>query len=106
MRNMHPTWNFAFISILLASVWVFSPRLWSAEPADATQAIVSFDAANKLYEQGKFMEAAAGYQRLLESGRRSVVLYFNLGNARFKAGQVGRPRRRSRKASDKGSMMT
>lgn len=55
-----------------------------------TQAIVAFDAANKLYEQGKFAEAAAAYQRLIDGGQHSVTLFFNLGNAWFKAGQAGR----------------
>ena len=50
----------------------------------------AFDAANKLYEQGKFAEAAAAYGQLLTSAPRSETLWFNLGNAWFKAGQVGR----------------
>lgn len=49
-----------------------------------------FDAANKLYEQGKFPEAAAAYQKLIQSGTASPALYFNLGNAYFKSGQIGR----------------
>jgi tetratricopeptide (TPR) repeat protein len=51
---------------------------------------IAFDTANKLYEQGKFSEAAAAYQRLLSSGQASTAVYFNLGNAFFKAGQLGR----------------
>jgi tetratricopeptide (TPR) repeat protein len=51
---------------------------------------IAFDAANKLYEQGKFLEAAAAYQKLLSSGQSSTAVYFNLGNAFFKAGQLGR----------------
>jgi tetratricopeptide (TPR) repeat protein len=50
----------------------------------------AFDDANKLYEQGKFPEAAAAYQKLLNSGRGSTAVFFNLGNAFFKAGQIGR----------------
>jgi len=50
----------------------------------------AFDAANKLYYEGKFADAAAGYDRLVQSGQRSASLYFNLGNAFFKSGQVGR----------------
>lgn len=48
-----------------------------------------FDAANQLYEQGKFSDAAAAYETLIQSGSVSPALYFNLGNARFKAGQMG-----------------
>jgi tetratricopeptide (TPR) repeat protein len=50
----------------------------------------AFDAANKLYEQSKFTEAAAAYQKLLASGQASPAIYFNLGNAYFKSGQMGR----------------
>jgi tetratricopeptide (TPR) repeat protein len=50
----------------------------------------AFDDANKLYEQGKFPEAAAAYQKLLNSGQGSTAVFFNLGNAFFKAGQIGR----------------
>jgi tetratricopeptide (TPR) repeat protein len=50
----------------------------------------AFEAANKLYEEGKFADAATAYQNLLQSGQRSAALYFNLGNAWFKSGQMGR----------------
>src|SRR5258708_6882523 len=50
----------------------------------------AFDAANKLYEQGKFADAAAGYEKLLQSGQVSEAIYFNWGNALFKSGQIGR----------------
>ena len=50
----------------------------------------AFDAANTLYEQGKFAEAASAYEKLIESGSRSPALFFNLGNAQFKAGDAGR----------------
>jgi tetratricopeptide (TPR) repeat protein len=48
-----------------------------------------FDAANKLYAQNKFVEAATAYEQILTNGTISPVLYFNLGNAHFKAGQTG-----------------
>ncbi len=48
-----------------------------------------FDAANKLYEQGKFSEAATAYQQLVQSGTTSSALYYNMGNAFFKSGQIG-----------------
>jgi tetratricopeptide (TPR) repeat protein len=61
-----------------------------AGPLRAETTSSAFDGANRLYEQGKFSQAAAGYQKLLESGRASAALFFNLGNAYFKAGQIGR----------------
>ena len=48
-----------------------------------------FDAANKLYAENKFGEAATAYERLCQSNGVSAALLFNLGNAHFKAGQAG-----------------
>jgi len=50
----------------------------------------AFDSANKLYEEGKFADAASAYEKLAQSGQTSAALYFNLGNAFFKSGQMGR----------------
>ncbi len=50
----------------------------------------AFDAANRLYEEGKFAEAVSAYEKLAQSGQVSAALYFNLGNAYFKSGQIGR----------------
>jgi tetratricopeptide (TPR) repeat protein len=61
-----------------------------AGPAFAEDGASGFDAGNKLYEQGKTAEAAAAYEKLIQSGQRSVAVYFNLGNAYFKSAQIGR----------------
>lgn len=58
--------------------------------AFAADISAGFDAANKLYEEGKFSEAASAYENLVQSGSVSSALYFNLGNACFKSGQLGR----------------
>jgi tetratricopeptide (TPR) repeat protein len=49
-----------------------------------------FNAANKLYEQGKYAEAATQYNGILQENLASPALYYNLGNACFKAGESGR----------------
>ena len=79
-KSSPSAWCMAIFVFLLTS----SLRLMGAEPAGA------FDAANKLYEQGRYPEAAAAYERLLDAGHRSQSVYFNVGNAWFKAGQMGR----------------
>lgn len=56
----------------------------------ATESEVSFESANKLYEQGRYAEAAAAYERLLAAGQVSAAVFFNLGNARFKLNEPGR----------------
>jgi len=57
--------------------------------ANAQDLDTMFTQANRLYEQGKFTEAAAAYDNLIQVGLSSPALYFNAGNACFKAGQVG-----------------
>ncbi len=54
------------------------------------QSVLNFETANKLYYEGKFPDAASAYEKLIKSGQVSATLYFNLGNALFKSGQVGR----------------
>jgi len=50
----------------------------------------AFFRANTLYTQGQYAEAVEAYEAVLQSGLVSGNLYFNLGNAYLKAGQVGR----------------
>jgi tetratricopeptide (TPR) repeat protein len=59
-------------------------------PAHADDPSAAFEQANRLYEQGKFEEAAAAYEKMIGSRLVSPALYFNLGNALFKSGQLGR----------------
>ncbi len=51
---------------------------------------VAFDAANKLFEEGKYAEAAAAYEKMLSDGNRSASVYYNMGTAYYRAGQMGR----------------
>jgi tetratricopeptide (TPR) repeat protein len=48
-----------------------------------------FAAANQLYESGRFAEAAAAYQSIVDRGYESPALLFNLGNGYLKAGELG-----------------
>lgn len=74
--------NFFLIVALLLPFWA------TAETAASLDS--QFDAANKLYAQNKFAEAAMAYEQIIAGGSVSPALYFNLGNAHFKAGQLGR----------------
>jgi tetratricopeptide (TPR) repeat protein len=60
-----------------------TPRLQAASAPDA------LERPNQLYERGKFAEAAVAYEELIRSGSASPALFFNLGNAHFKAGHLG-----------------
>lgn len=48
-----------------------------------------FAAANKLYAEGKFVNAAKAYQDILDAGEVSPALLFNFANAEFKSGRLG-----------------
>src|SRR5438552_9134717 len=71
-------------------LWLMLVLLCAGSVARAEDVSTAFDQANRLYEEGKFTEAAAAYEKMLQQGQASPALYFNLGNALFKAGQVGR----------------
>jgi tetratricopeptide (TPR) repeat protein len=60
------------------------PRIAGGQDANE-----QFSAANRLYETERYGEAAAAYRDLVDHGFESPALYFNLGNALLKAGEVG-----------------
>ena len=64
--------------------------LFCSAIANAADLATAFNDANKLYEQGKFRDAAANYEKIIQSGSTSSTTFFNLGNAYLKSGQVGR----------------
>ena len=77
---------------LLRAVLVLACLLLAlpAVPSRAALSDAAFESANKLYEEGKFAEAASAYEKVLQGGQTSAALCFNLGNAFFKSGQIGR----------------
>jgi len=71
-------------------LWLVLPFLLAAGGAATAQGLADrFDAANRLYEQGKYSEAAVAYEGLIQQHHVSAALYYNLGNALFKSGQTG-----------------
>jgi tetratricopeptide (TPR) repeat protein len=48
-----------------------------------------FEAANQLYDEGKYAEAKAGYEKLVAAGEWSANLFYNLGNASHRLGAPG-----------------
>ncbi len=69
-----------FISLFAV---IFAANLFAA---DLT---ADFSAANKLYAEGKFVDAARAYQKILDTGEQSPALIFNFANAEFKSGRLG-----------------
>ena len=50
----------------------------------------SFQTANRLYSDGHFREAIEHYQKIADTGLVNEVLFYNLGNAYFKDGRLGK----------------
>ena len=46
--------------------------------------------ANNFYQDGDYLEAAENYEKILSTGIRSGAVYYNLGNAYFKQGALGK----------------
>ena len=76
--------TFLPIAMTVLTVWI------CPGPAAAADRPAEFSAANKLYAEGKFADAAAAYDKIIQSGASSPALYFNYGNAEFKSGHFGR----------------
>ncbi len=76
---------YSFVAVVLFSFCFVVPRPASAESPQET-----FKRANVLYSEGKFTEAASAYQEARAPGLRHWALEYNLGNAYFKTGQIGR----------------
>jgi tetratricopeptide (TPR) repeat protein len=69
-------------------VAVFAGVGSAAAPPESPKTV--FFRANGLYAEERYAEAAAQYEALVAAGLESGNLHFNLGNAYFKTGDVGR----------------
>lgn len=76
--------------IFIALALLLAPLSLRAANTNAVNRAVEFERANKLYEQGKYTEATAAYENLASAGTQSSSVWFNLGNAAYKSGQIGR----------------
>src|SRR5262245_33914426 len=75
LRLLRSCWSIGLIAGLLAG---------NAIRVCAEDLATRFEEANKLYEQGRYPDAAKAYAELVKVGQVSSALYFNLGNALLK----------------------
>lgn len=61
----------------------------SAGEARASTVRELFESGNSAYEQGRYQDAAASYEKILGYGVVDPRVLFNLGNAHFKMGRLG-----------------
>lgn len=74
---------------VLAFVAALTTMAGMAPAAVSAQAEL-FEQGNQLYQQEEFQGAIDAYQAVLSAGWESAALHYNLGNAYFKAGELGR----------------
>jgi len=70
------------LTIIFVSI-LFSGLLW------ASTLEYNFEQGNQLYIDGNYSGAVEEYEKILQAGYESPQLYYNLGNAYFRDGQLG-----------------
>jgi tetratricopeptide (TPR) repeat protein len=74
--------------IILLFVLLFTPC--GVRAKNDQSAIEDFFEANRSYKNHQFQAAADGYLKLIESGVENGQIYYNLGNAYYRLGDLGR----------------
>ena len=86
-RGPSPRWlNCACVALILRALF-FAIEAHSA--TNSPEPRHTFETANRLYERGKYSDAAGEYEKLIQSQHLSVPIFFNAGNAYFQNGQLG-----------------
>ena len=81
-------WLSIFLTLVCAGKILAAEAL--SEKHLTADALNDFTAANRLYAEGKYADAANLYEIILQHGGVSPALLFNTGNAEFKAGHLGK----------------
>ncbi len=73
--------------LLVVVYCLFGVSAWAAMLPHSV--VETWKEATSAYEQGDYQRARLLYERLIEAGWRSPYLWYNLGNAAFRAGERG-----------------
>lgn len=73
---------------IILSLFVVVSAACSVLAADAPETL--FQQAAQAYDENRYDEAITLYEQLLREGLRSPELYYNLGNAYYRSGDIGR----------------
>ncbi len=77
---------FAIFLMFCAASMICGHRIFAVD----TETISKFVAAENAYKDGEFAKAIDNYETVLKTGKASGNIYYNLGNAYFKDGKLGR----------------
>ena len=75
------------VGLVVAGVFTLLAPLVLAQTVGPTGAML---AGNQHYEAGEFVEAVEVYESIVAAGIQDSALFYNLGNAYFKQGDLGR----------------
>ena len=75
------------IMILLATVVISDARAVISDGTEMTDSL--YQAANGLYQEGKYELALDTYERITLAGLESSGLYYNMGNAAYRSNNIG-----------------
>jgi len=75
--------------IILIFVLLFFPFSLRAQE-EKILAMEEFHSANEYYRKEQYEQAAQKYLKIIQKGYQDPSLFYNLGNAYFKAGELGR----------------
>jgi tetratricopeptide (TPR) repeat protein len=81
--------NIALVLSLVLLLAGVSACKAAAEDAPAASPEQLFRQGNEYYDKGEYARSAQEYEKIRAEGHESGMLYFNLGNAYFKAGRLG-----------------
>ena len=88
VRRLLAVWLAGTLAATAAPVTAPALLATPAAPLAAQEEIVA--QGNQAYQEGDWRAAIAAYEAVLEGGYTSAGLEYNLGNAYFKAGELGR----------------
>jgi hypothetical protein len=76
--------------IFLTMIGLFAANQTQLLAKSSSSAAESMVTAQRLYDVGQYTQAAQAYEQLTEQGFTDSALYYNLGNAYYKQGDIGR----------------
>ncbi|PIQ98828.1 MAG: hypothetical protein COV66_13065 [Nitrospinae bacterium CG11_big_fil_rev_8_21_14_0_20_45_15] len=78
---------YVLLFTLFGTMFTFFPKPLAANTDSAS---IKINHGNELYLTGNFKEAIALYESVREEGFQNGFLYYNLGNAYFRTGEMGK----------------
>lgn len=86
----HVVHHVGVLAIVLTGVLLFIGICAGGAFGGSSALAALYNRGNRLYEEGEYDKAVEAYMELVGSGVSNGFLFYNLGNAHFKRGEIGR----------------